>query len=650
MVVKILKAAAGFAGVGYSDNKIIKGTAELMKAENFVLSGGWGIRWSAGDYARLLAKHSQANRLVKKPQFHAVLSAKGKEHSKEELTEMAQQYLDKMGYGKNPYLIYFHGDTDNNHVHIVTSRVDGKGEKIDDAYERIRSQKAMKEILMQDVGEEIEAHVNKAMGYNFSTPVQFKMLLESQGVKLNEKDGEYQFIKYGQVQYSTGKAEVDDKIKEYAEPKERVKQLRAIINKYKPGLSNEAFAEFAREKFGLEMVMHQAEGKYKPYGFTVVDHAQKQVFKGSQLMEIGVFLSLPSQEERLSAAREIVGRVAKDDSLSFFDVKRDLQKLGYELGKKGHISLQGEEEVLFSIGNDKVKALLYNSRLAEARSFTLSGEKEAAVIASVFYLKKQDAERLLAMSHEKPGAIRTQAGKGEVVDRLRAGVTSGELLAHGAAPYNHDDNNNMSYYIRIKTAQGEKELWGVDLKRALEAGGAEIGQRIGIENLGQQAVSAVVKDFDEKGNVVGTKTVETHRNGWDVKPLVESHYLTTQSREKQRREAGDILSSMTANGWQLKDIVEENKWILAEKGGEIYLIDKKEKTIQAVSSLTSLKLDYSWVEVLNLNREHSREQGAQLDYSGGGVSEMAATLLDLIKQGSQGERERERKWRRGPKR
>jgi hypothetical protein len=62
-----------------------------------------------------------------------------------------------MGYGDNPFLIYHHSDTDNNHVHMVSTRVDKNGDKVDDTYEKIRSQKTLQTILQQDPQMEAKA-------------------------------------------------------------------------------------------------------------------------------------------------------------------------------------------------------------------------------------------------------------------------------------------------------------------------------------------------------------------------------------------------------------------------------------------------------------------------------------------------------------
>jgi hypothetical protein len=104
----------------------------------------------------------------------------------EKLKEMGVSFLEKMGYGKNPYLIYHHGDTANTHIHLVSTRVDKQGQKVDDAFEKIRSQKVMQEIMSLDPVYEAKTTMEKAMSYRFSTEAQFRLLLERQRYILRE--------------------------------------------------------------------------------------------------------------------------------------------------------------------------------------------------------------------------------------------------------------------------------------------------------------------------------------------------------------------------------------------------------------------------------------------------------------------------------
>jgi hypothetical protein len=94
----------------------------------------------------------------------------------------------------------------------------------------------------------------------------------------------------------------------------------------------------------------------------------------------------------------------------------------------------------------------------------------------------------------------------------------GRLVDHGAAPYRHDHRNDPSYFVRIETPGGEREIWGVDLQRALNESltRPRIGDEIGIRALRRDAVKIRRPEHDAEGRVVGTSAVEAHRNGWIV--------------------------------------------------------------------------------------------------------------------------------------
>lgn len=94
----------------------------------------------------------------------------------------------------------------------------------------------------------------------------------------------------------------------------------------------------------------------------------------------------------------------------------------------------------------------------------------------------------------------------------------GRLIDHGPAPYRHDPRNDPSYFVRIETPTGEREIWGVDLERALNESLSRprIGDEIGVRALRREAVKIRRPEHDAEGRMIGTSTVEAHRNGWIV--------------------------------------------------------------------------------------------------------------------------------------
>ena len=79
---------------------------------------------------------------TKKTVFHCSLNPHPDEKlTDEELTQIAKEYMEALGYGKQPYIIFKHNDIAREHIHIVSLRVDFDGNKINDKYEGRRSKK-----------------------------------------------------------------------------------------------------------------------------------------------------------------------------------------------------------------------------------------------------------------------------------------------------------------------------------------------------------------------------------------------------------------------------------------------------------------------------------------------------------------------------
>ncbi|HZY39745.1 MAG TPA: relaxase/mobilization nuclease domain-containing protein [Mucilaginibacter sp.] len=337
MVVKILSASATFNGIKYNFEKLAAGAAELMAVRNFgPLQGMDQAR--QGDYKNYLQMLSARNKRVKQPQFHAVISAKGKSYSNKELTAIAEIWMAAMGYEKQPYMIFFHKDTDDNHVHIVSTRIDRDGKKISSEFEHVRAVGEMNRIMGLDEKEAIE----KAMAYKFSTVAQFKMILESQGYILKGNN----IIKFGKKL-----AEIDYEKLKFSEPdKHRIVQLKAIFHKYAKQYStalkkdrdkfSSDFACYLRDKMGLTLVFHAKDDK-PAYGYSIIDHAGKNVFKGSEIMSLKELLAIaateiPEKEINTDPEKQAYyAALVNAAQHNYGDFEQGLHEQGLELGKQG---------------------------------------------------------------------------------------------------------------------------------------------------------------------------------------------------------------------------------------------------------------------------------------------------------------------------
>ena len=197
MIATILPGSTNFHAVGYNERKVSKGVARLLEIQNFGALGTFG-KPTSEELVRYLQEYSSRNSRIQKAQFHVAISCKGHEQSESELLEFAHQYLKEMGYGEagQPLLVYSHHDTDNTHLHIVTSRIAPDGKKIAHDHERRRSQEVIDRILGTNRKQKTGKDINDAKQYTFSSFAQFKSVMTSMGYETYQKDG-IVFIKHG---------------------------------------------------------------------------------------------------------------------------------------------------------------------------------------------------------------------------------------------------------------------------------------------------------------------------------------------------------------------------------------------------------------------------------------------------------------------
>lgn len=115
-------------------------------------------------------------------------------------------------------------------------------------------------------------------------------------------------------------------------------------------------------------------------------------------------------------------------------------------------------------------------------------------------------------------------------------VVYGRLVEHGAASYQFDPKNSLSYYVKLDQGAGQVRIyWGVGLAEALRASqpAVAIGDTVGIRHAGSKPVVVTMHDFDEQGQAV-VREVATQRHDWVVE---KSGYVQEPGRVGQDRHA-----------------------------------------------------------------------------------------------------------------
>ncbi len=105
----------------------------------------------------------------------------------------------------------------------------------------------------------------------------------------------------------------------------------------------------------------------------------------------------------------------------------------------------------------------------------------------------------------------------EATDRLRGDrIIVGHVREHGIAHFEHNQNNDKSYYVQLETAQEVKDVWGTDLARALENSDIKIGDRVALVQKRKEPVVVQVAVRDQTGQVKDTTPRTVSRNVWEV--------------------------------------------------------------------------------------------------------------------------------------
>lgn len=116
-----------------------------------------------------------------------------------------------------------------------------------------------------------------------------------------------------------------------------------------------------------------------------------------------------------------------------------------------------------------------------------------------------------------PGRERTDGGGPAPRERP---PKAEQVVAMGAAPYKFDKEENESYYLRLRDAEGrEREIWGKDLERAANAASIHVGDAIRARVQEREPVTVRGNVRDEHNQVVGREQKHALRNQWEIEKV-----------------------------------------------------------------------------------------------------------------------------------
>ena len=138
MVAKITIGSGLFGAIKYNADKVNEGRGQLLDT-NKIFNDGTGkvdIVQAMHDFER----HMPLQTRTEKPVIHVSLNPHPDDRlTDKELTEMAHEYMQRMGYGEQPYIIVKHEDIGRHHLHIISVRVDEQGKRINSDFTHKRS-------------------------------------------------------------------------------------------------------------------------------------------------------------------------------------------------------------------------------------------------------------------------------------------------------------------------------------------------------------------------------------------------------------------------------------------------------------------------------------------------------------------------------
>ena len=331
MVAKISIGKSLYGALAYNGEKINEAKGRLL-ATNRIYNDGTGtvdIGKAMEGFLTFLPPVVK----TKNPVLHISLNPHPDDVLTDtELQDIAREYLEKMGYGNQPYLIFKHEDIDRHHLHIVTVNVGEDGKRINQAYLYRRSERVRKELEQKyglhsaerknrrldtplrkvdtsagDMKKQVGNIVKAISGqYRFQTMGEYRALLSLYNMTVEEARGNVRGREYHGLVYSVtddkgnkvgnpfksslfGKSAGYEAVqKKFVRSKSEIKD-RKLADMTKRTVLSVLEGTYDKEKFvatlkgtGIDTVLRYTE-EGRIYGATFIDHRTGCVLNGSRM-------------------------------------------------------------------------------------------------------------------------------------------------------------------------------------------------------------------------------------------------------------------------------------------------------------------------------------------------------------------------------
>ncbi|WP_104382618.1 conjugal transfer protein MobB [Sphingobacterium sp. HMA12] len=332
MIAKIGRGANMMGALAYNQLKVEKENGQILATQRIMETPDG--RYTVAQLHRSFEPYFMANKRTEKPVLHISLNPDPADKvSDAQFVKMAQEYMERLGYGEQPYIVFKHTDIERTHIHIVSTCVDRYGKKIPDNYEKLRSMEICRALEQKynlvpatekqrtgneqvfrpvdyragDIKSQIASvvrHLPKYYGY--ASLGTYNTLLSLFNITAEEVKGElHGQPKNGLVYFALNEqgekasnpfkaslfgkqAGLDELQNQFAKAKEKMKAdpvravLKGTIEVAMHTATNEAdFKKQLLEQDINTVVRRNDEGRI--YGMTFIDHESRTVWNGSAL-------------------------------------------------------------------------------------------------------------------------------------------------------------------------------------------------------------------------------------------------------------------------------------------------------------------------------------------------------------------------------